>query len=144
MYICFILQTVVPPARIEERVIDHPGLLTVAVPVGTQETTARPEVCSAAHTTMQHGGSWSMEHACTYICMYIFSLQTVVQPVRTEEHAIVHLPTLTATVPVGTQESTARPEVCSAAHTTMQHRSSWSMEHARAYEAYMYIHMYVQ
>ena len=116
MYICFILQTVVPPARIEERVIDHPGLLTVAVPVGTQDPTARPEVCIAAHTTMQHGGSWSMEHACTYICMYIFSLQTVVQPVRTEEHAIVHLPTLTATVPVGTQESTARNQV----HTHIQ------------------------
>ena len=61
-------------------------------------------------------------------------LQTVVQPVRTEEHAIVHLPMLTATVPVGTRETTARGEVCVAAHTSMQHGgSSWSMEHARMY-----------
>ena len=46
-------------------------------------------------------------------------LQTVVQPVRMGEPAIVHLPTLTVTVPVGTQETTARPEVFIAAHTTM-------------------------
>ena len=49
--------------------VHHP-LLTATVPVGTQETTARPEVCIAAHTTMQHGGSWSMEHACMYVHMF--------------------------------------------------------------------------
>ena len=49
-------------------------------------------------------------------------LQTVVQPVRMEEHAIVHLPMLTVTVPVGTQETTARPEVCICANTV----NSWS------------------
>ena len=38
-------------------------------------------------------------------------LQTVVQPVRTEEHAIVLLPMPTVTVPVGTQETTARMKV---------------------------------
>ena len=35
-----------------------------------------------------------------------------------EEPAIVHLPMLTATVPVGTQDPTASTEVCIAAHTT--------------------------
>ena len=49
--------------------VQHP-LLTVTVPVGTQDPTARPEVCSAVHTTMQHGGSWSMEHACMYVHMF--------------------------------------------------------------------------
>ena len=48
---------------------------------------------------------------------HIPNLQTVVQPVRIEEHAIVHLPMLTATVPVGTQEITARPEVSICANT---------------------------
>ena len=38
-------------------------------------------------------------------------LQTVVQPVRMEEYVVVHLPMLTVTVPVGTQETTARTEV---------------------------------
>ena len=45
------------------------------------------------------------------------NLQTVVQPVRIEERVIVHLPMLTATVPVGTQEITARPEVSICANT---------------------------
>ena len=49
--------------------VHHP-LPTATVPVGMQETTARPEVCIAAHTTMQHGGSWSMEHACMYVHMF--------------------------------------------------------------------------
>ena len=39
------------------------------------------------------------------------NLQTVVQPVRTEEHASVHLPMLTVVVRVGTQETTARNQV---------------------------------
>ena len=67
-------------------------------------------------------------------------LQTVVPPVRMEEYAVVHLPMLTVTVPVGTQDPTARTEVCIAAHTTMQQRSSWSMKHARAYS--MYVHLF--
>ena len=49
--------------------VQHP-LLTATVPVGMQETTASTEVCIAAHTTMQHGGSWSMEHACMYVHMF--------------------------------------------------------------------------
>ena len=76
--------------------------------------------------------------------MIHMDLQPVVPPARMEELVAVHLPMLTVTVPVGTEETTARPEVCIAAHTTMQHRSSWSMEHARAYEACMYVHLYVQ
>ena len=47
-----------------------------------------------------------------------FILQTVVQPVRMEEHAIIHLPTVTVTVPVGTRDPTASTGVCIAAHTT--------------------------
>ena len=43
--------------------------------------------------------------------MVVSCLQTVVPPVRMEEHAIVHLPMLTVTVPVGTQDPTARTEV---------------------------------
>ena len=43
--------------------------------------------------------------------MVALCLQTVVQSVRMEEHAIVHLPMLTVTVPVGTQDPTARTEV---------------------------------
>ena len=44
--------------------------------------------------------------------LLVFSyLQTVVQPVRMEEGANVHLPMLTVTVPVGTQEPTARNQV---------------------------------
>ena len=50
-----------------------------------------------------------------YIHMYVrtsvSNLQTVFQPVRIGEHAIVHLPMLTVTVPVGTQETTARMKV---------------------------------
>ena len=37
--------------------------------------------------------------------------QTVALPVRMEEHVIVPLPMLTVTVPVGTQDPTARTEV---------------------------------
>ena len=47
-----------------------------------------------------------------------FILQTVVQPVGMEEHAIIHLSTVTVTVPVGTQDPTASTGVCIAAHTT--------------------------
>ena len=79
MYICFMLQTVVQPVGMGEPAIVHLPMLTVTVPVSTQDPTARPEVCIAAHTTMQHGGSWSMEHTRTYVRTY------VVQPVRTEE-----------------------------------------------------------
>ena len=43
--------------------------------------------------------------------MVVLYLQTVVPPVGMEEHAIVHLPALTVTVPVGTQETTARVKV---------------------------------
>ena len=49
-----------------------------------------------------------MNHTC--LC-HIPNLQTVVQPVRTEEHAVVHLPMLTVTVPVGTEVPTARMKV---------------------------------
>ena len=48
--------------------------------------------------------------------MYVSYLQTVVQPVGMEEHAIVHLPMPIVTVPVGTQDPTASTEVTTA-HT---------------------------
>ena len=68
-----------------------------------------------------------------YIC---FMLQTVVQPVGMGEPAIVHLPTLTVTVPVGTRDPTARAEVCIAAHTLHTHSietvGPWNM-HVRMY-----------
>ena len=46
-----------------------------------------------------------------HIRMYFSYLQTVVQPVKMEEHTSIHLPMLTVAVPVGTQETTARAEV---------------------------------
>ena len=53
-----------------------------------------------------------------YIHMYVrtsvSNLQTVFQPVRIGEHAIIHLSMPTVTVPVGTRETTARPEVTTA------------------------------
>ena len=67
------------------------------------------------------------------IHVVVSCLQSVVQPVRMEEYVVVHLPMLTVTVPVGTRDPTARPEVCIAAHTTMQHRSSCSATHTRTY-----------
>ena len=42
--------------------------------------------------------------------MYFSYLQTVVQPVKMEEHTSSHLPMLTVAVPVGTQ-TTTRTEV---------------------------------
>ena len=68
--ICINLQPVVPPARMEEHVMVHHPLLTATVPVGTQETTARTEVCIAAHTTMQHGGQL-VHDAYMYVCTYV-------------------------------------------------------------------------
>ena len=44
--------------------------------------------------------------------LVLLHLQTVVQPVRTEEHVMVHTRPLTVSVPVGIWETTARPEVC--------------------------------
>ena len=41
-------------------------------------------------------------------------LQTVAQPVRMEEYANVHLPLLTVSVPVGTQDPIAREQVATA------------------------------
>ena len=70
--------------------------------------------------------------------MICINLQPVVPPARMEEHVMVHHPLLTATVPVGTQETTARTEVCIAAHTTMQHGGQL------VHDAYMYVHTYVQ
>ena len=60
--------------------------------------------------------------------MVVSCLQTVVQPVRMEEHAIVHLLMLTVTVPVGTQETTARPEVSTTGDIHVNR--SWIMSHA--------------
>ena len=56
-----------------------------------------------------HGSSFGMKHFVVYV-----NLQTVVQPVRMEERVIVHCCLLTVTVPVGTRETTARPEVTTA------------------------------
>ena len=72
MYICFILQTAVPPVRMEEPANVHLTMLTVTVPVGTRDPTARPEVCIAAHTLHTHSieavGPWNM-----HVRMYIRS-----------------------------------------------------------------------
>ena len=46
--------------------------------------------------------------------MVVLYLQPVVQPVGMEEHVIVHTRLLTVTVPVGTRDPTARPEVTTA------------------------------
>ena len=91
----------------EECVIVHCCLLTVTVPVGTQDPTANTEV------TRTH----NLEHTQKQLKYCVFPyLQTVVPPVRMEERAIVHLPMLTATVPVGTQETTARNQVLTHMH----------------------------
>ena len=60
--------------------------------------------------------------------MVVSYLQTVVPPVRMEEHAIVHLPILTASVPVVTQEPTARPEVTRAQPGILMHGRSFGMK----------------
>ena len=56
-----------------------------------------------------HGSSFGLKTLHDFV-VYV-NLQTVVQPVRTEEHANVHLPMLTVTVPVGTWVTTARNQV---------------------------------
>ena len=86
-----------------EHAIVHLPVLTATVPVGTQETTARPEVCIVQ--TPSTVGPRKVQLVLLY-------LQTVVQPVRTEELVMVHTCPLTVSVPVGTQETTARTEVC--------------------------------
>ena len=56
-----------------------------------------------------------------YVCTLCVSyLQLVVQPVKMEEHAMVHLTPLTVPVPVGTKDPTARTEV----HTTKNMHAS--------------------
>ena len=103
------LQPVVQPVRTEEHVKVHLPSLTVIVPVGTQDPTARPEVTRTQPGILMHGRRFSMKALHDFV-IYV-NLQTVVQPVRMEGYAIVHLPSLTVTVPVGTQETTARTEV---------------------------------
>ena len=129
LHVYLYFQTVVQPVRTEEHAIVHLPMLTVAVPVGTRVTTARNQVL----THMQPGNPFKelmILESYTVICI---NLQPVVPPVEMEERVVVHLPMLTVSVPVGTQETTARTEVCIAAHTTMQHRSSWSMKHTCTY-----------
>ena len=82
---------------------------TLTVPVVTRGPTARPEITRAQPGILMHGRSFGMKTLHDFV-IYV-NLQTVVPPVRTEERAIVHLPMLTVTVPVGTQETTARTEV---------------------------------
>ena len=79
---------------------------TVTVPRTTQDHTARTEV--RLHTTREQVVQE------TYVQMVVLYLQPVVQPVRMEEHVIVHPRPLTVTVPVGTLDPTARPEVTTA------------------------------
>ena len=49
--------------------------------------------------------SWSLKYA------HVLIFQPVALPVAMEEGVIAHLPMLTASVPVGTQDTTARTEV---------------------------------
>ena len=108
----------------------HLTLLTVPVPVGTKDSTARTEV----HTTKNmHAAicSWSI---CTLCISY---LQLVVPPVRMEEHALVHLPMLPVSVPVGTKDPTARPEV----HTTKNMHAAIELWHIYSLYIYMFLHL---
>ena len=67
----------------------------------------------------QNRGAHNQEHACMHaaigpwsVCTLCVSyLQLVVPPVGMEEHALVQLPMLPVSVPVGTQGPTARTEV---------------------------------
>ena len=52
----------------------------------------------------------------------VFHLQLVVPPVRMEEHALVHLPMLPVSVPVGTKGPTASTEVLTQPGTCMHVR----------------------
>ena len=114
---CFILQSVVQPVRMEELVFLHHTTTvyilytspTVTVPVGIQDITASTEVTTAHNHKQMHGKSWSIR-TCTWLFHIYF--QTVSLPVRMEEYVVVTLPMLTVTVSVGTQDPTARTEVC--------------------------------
>ena len=82
---------------------------TVTVPRTTQDHTARTEV--QLHTTRQQVVQE------TYVQMVVVvscCLQTVVQPVRMEEHVVIHLHMLTVSVPMGIQDPSARTEVTTA------------------------------
>ena len=103
------LQPVNVLVGMEEHVIVHPRPLTVTVPVGTRDPTARKKVTRAQPGILMRGRSFGMKTLHEFV-VYV-NLQTVVQPVRTEEHAVVHLPMLTVTVPVGTEVPTARMKV---------------------------------
>ena len=88
----------------EGHVIVHlPTLtLTVTVPVGTMDPTARMKV----FTSTPHPCKKQLIHK-SYNVIHI-GLQSVHLPVRMEESVIVHYSTLTVPVPVGTQDPTAR------------------------------------
>ena len=90
----------------EERALVHLPMLPVSVPVGTKDPTARTEV----HTTKNMLACMlQLVHGAYVHC--ISYLQLVFLPAGMEEHALVHLPMLPVSVPVGTQGSTARTEV---------------------------------
>ena len=68
------LQPVVPPVRMEEFVLVHLPMLTVAVPVGTQDPTANTKVCTyiriCKSISMYCTYVYSSSH-CTYVPMFI-------------------------------------------------------------------------
>ena len=76
---------------------------TVTVPRNTQDHTARTEV--QLHTARQQ----VVQEA--FVEMVVSYLQPVNVFVGMEEHVIVHPHRLTVTVPVGTQDPTARKKV---------------------------------
>ena len=55
------LQPVVPPVRTEEHVIVHTRPLTVTVPVGTRDPTARKKVTRAHNSILMHARMEAVE-----------------------------------------------------------------------------------
>ena len=99
----------------EEHAIIHLPMLTVTVPVGTQDPIAREQVATVTATT--HSTYLHAQSLCHYTLTNVFHtyLQPVVPPVRMEEHATltIHIfyTTFTVSVPAGTKDPTASTEV---------------------------------
>ena len=88
---------------------DAEGPVFVAVLQGTLGPTARTEVLYAQPRACIHAAIGPLK--AYVLTLTILYLQLVVPPVGMEEHALVHLTILTVSVPVGTQDPTARTEV---------------------------------
>ena len=69
--ICINLQPVVPPVEMEERVVVHLSMLTVAVAVGTQDPTASTNVCTYIRICKSRSMYCTYVYSsiqCTYLC----------------------------------------------------------------------------